>query len=403
MNRSFKRSIVWLLGAGLLAAGLVVAFWPQPVQVDMQTIARGPLMVTVSGTGQVKVEDVYTISAPVHGRLGRIEIHAGDKVFANDTVIAQIREADPAPLDARTRSRLEAAVKAAEAALALSRAERDKAKAELDFARTQLKRSQELAARGAVSQAALDRAEMEVHTFEAAHETAIANVSVRLAEVEQARAALMQPDDDRVLRERSTCCVEVRSPVSGQVLRVLQESEMVVEAGAPLLEIGAADKLEVVVDLLSTDAVKLASGARALIENWGRPGELEGRVSRIEPYAFTKVSALGVEEQRVNVRIEIDSGKALAQGLGHGYRVETRIVVADLADIVRVPISALFRDAGRWTVFVAKDGRAERRAVDIDHMNDEYAEVRDGLAPGETVIVYPSDRVTEGTRVTARE
>jgi HlyD family secretion protein len=403
MNRSFRRWIIWLIGAGLVVAGLVVAFWPQPVPVDMQTIGRGPLLVTVSGTGQVKVEDVYTISAPVHGQLHRIEIQAGDKVFANDTVVASIHEAEPTPLDARTRTRLEAAVKAAEAALALSRAERDKAKAELDFSQTQLKRSQELAARGAVSQAALDRAEMEVHTLEAAYNTAIANVSVRLAEVDQARAALIQPVDDRVLKERSTCCVEVRSPVSGQVLRVLQESETVVEAGAPLLEIGAADNLEVVVDLLSTDAVKVAPGARALIENWGRPGELEGRVSRVEPYAFTKVSALGVEEQRVNVRISIDSKKALAQGLGHGYRVEARIVVADLADIVRVPISALFRDAGQWTVFVVKDGRAERRAVDIGHMNDEHAEVRDGLTPGETVIVYPSDRVTEGTRVIARE
>lgn len=403
MNRSFKRWIVWLIGAGLLAAGLAVAFWPQPVQVDMETVGRGPLTVTVSGTGQVKVEDVYTISAPVDGRLGRIEIHAGDMVFANNTVVAHIREADPAPLDTRTRSRLEAAVKAAEAALALSRAERDKAKAELDFAQTQLKRSQELASRGAVSQAALDRAEMEVHTLEAAYNTAIANVSVRLAEVDQARAALIEPDDERVLRDSSTCCVEVRSPVAGQVLRVMQESETVVQAGAPLLEIGAADDLEVVVDLLSTDAVKLAPGARALIENWGQPGELEGRVTRIEPYAFTKVSALGVEEQRVNVRIGIDSEKALAQGLGHGYRVEARIVVADLADVMRVPISALFRDAGQWTVFVVRDGRAERRSVDIGQMNDEHAEVRDGLAPGETVIVYPSDRVSEGTRVIARE
>jgi HlyD family secretion protein len=402
MNRGLQRWIVWLVGACLLAAGLAVAFWPQPVPVDMVQVARGPVLVTVSGTGQVKVKDVYTISTPVHGQLGRIEIHAGDSVIANDTVVARIREADPAPLDARTRSRLEAAVKAAEAALTLAHAERDKAKAELDFARTQLQRSRELASRGTISQAALDRAEMEVRALEAAHQTAIANVAVRVAELEQARAALIEPDDLLAIRA-SGCCVEVRSPVSGQVLRVLQESEMVVQAGAPLLEIGATDDLEVVVDLLSTDAVKVAPGARALIENWGRPGQLDGRVTRIEPYAFTKVSALGVEEQRVNVRIGIDPEKARAQGLGHGFRVETRIVIADLEDVVRVPISALFRDAGRWMVFVVEDGRALRRGIEIGEMNDEYAEVRSDLATGETVIVYPSDRVGEGTRVTARE
>jgi HlyD family secretion protein len=259
-----------------------------------------------------------------------------------------------------------------------------------------------LASRGTISQAALDRAEMEVRALEAAHQTAIANVAVRVAELEQARAALIEPDDLLAIRA-SGCCVEVRSPVSGQVLRVLQESEMVVQAGAPLLEIGATDDLEVVVDLLSTDAVKVAPGARALIENWGRPGQLDGRVTRIEPYAFTKVSALGVEEQRVNVRIGIDPEKARAQGLGHGFRVETRIVIADLEDVVRVPISALFRDAGRWMVFVVEDGRALRRGIEIGEMNDEYAEVRSDLATGETVIVYPSDRVGEGTRVTARE
>jgi HlyD family secretion protein len=402
MNRSLKRWIIWLVGAGLLAAGLAFAFWPQPVPVDMEKVATGPLLVTVSGTGQVKVKDVYTISAPVHGQLGRIEIHAGDSVTANDTVVARIREADPAPLDARTRSRLEAAVKAAEAGLTLAHAERDKTDAELDFASTQLQRSRELASRGTVSQVALDRAEMEVRALEAAHQTAIANVAVRVAELEQARAALIQPDDPLAMRAPS-CCVEVRSPVSGQVLRVLQESEMVVQAGAPLLEIGATDDLEVVVDLLSTDAVKIMPGARALIENWGRPGQFEGRVTRVEPYAFTKVSALGVEEQRVNVRIGIDSEMARAQGLGHGFRVEARIVIADLADAVRVPISALFRDAGRWTVFVVEDGRSQRRGIEIGEMNDEHAEVRDGLAPGEIVIVYPSDRVGEGTRVTARE
>lgn len=403
MKIALKRWLPWLIAALLVAGGLAFAFRPQPVPVDMETVRRGPLLVTVSGSGQMRVADVYTISAPVQGQLARIETRAGDPVFASETVVARIREADPAPLDARTRAAREAQLKAAQAALVLSRAERDRAKAELDFARLQLDRSRELAGRGTISQAALDRAETEFRAHEAAHETAVANVSVRLADVEQARAALIQPDAAPAARRGAACCVEVRSPVSGQVLRVLQESEAVVQAGAPLLEIGSSQDLEVVVDLLSTDAVRVSAGDRVLIENWGGSGMLEGRVARVEPYAFTKVSALGVEEQRVNVRIATDAGKAAEAGLGHGYRVETRIVIADLENVLRVPVSALYRDGGDWSVFVVAEGTARERGITVGRMNDTHAEILSGLAAGDSVIVYPGDRIEAGTRVVARD
>ncbi|MCB1437282.1 MAG: HlyD family efflux transporter periplasmic adaptor subunit [Rhodobiaceae bacterium] len=402
MSTTVRAWLPWGIGAALVLAGLAVAFRPQPVPVDTAPISTGPVAVTVSGTGEARVRDVYTISAPVEGRLGRIEIHAGDTVFANDTIVARIYEADPTPLDARTRATRQAAVKAAEASLALARAEGDRAAIELEFARSQLERSRELSSRGAVSAAALDRAQTEMQSRQAAHATAIAMVQVRLAELDQARAALIQPADDPVLRGRAGCCVEVRSPVSGQVLRVVQESERVVQPGTPLLEIGAPDDLEIVVDLLSTDAVRLVPGARATIRNWGRPGEIEGKVRRIEPYAFTKVSALGVEEQRVNVRIDIDAASATAEGLAHGYRVEAAISVAEVEGALRVPVSALFRNQGAWSVFAVEDGRAHIRTLKIGHMNDEFGEVLSGLAAGARVIIYPSDRIGEDSLVADR-
>ena len=190
--------------------------------------------------------------------------------------------------------------------------------------------------------------------------------------------------------------------MSGQVLRVVQESERVGQPGTPLLEIGAPDDLEIVVDLLSTDAVRLVPGARATIRNWGRPGEIEGKVRRIEPYAFTKVSALGVEEQRVNVRIDIDAASATAEGLAHGYRVEAAISVAEVEGALRVPVSALFRNQGAWSVFAVEDGRAHIRTLKIGHMNDEFGEVLSGLAAGARVIIYPSDRIGEDSLVADR-
>lgn len=403
MKKTLRAWLPWAIGAILVLAGLAIAFRPQPVQVDMAEIGAGPVAVTVSGTGEARVTDVYTISAPVTGRLERIEVQAGDQVAANDTVVARIHEADPEPLDARTRATRQAAVKAAQAALALARADRDKARAELNFARAQLQRSQELSDRGAVSAAALDRAQTEMQSGEAALANSIAMVAVREAELDQARAALIPAGANPDREGSEGCCVSVRSPVSGQVLRVVQESERVVQPGTPLLEIGAPEDLEVVVDLLSTEAVRVTPGDRAIIKNWGREGHITGTVRRVEPYAFTKVSALGVEEQRVNVRIDVDARTATARGLAHGYRVEADILVAETSEAVRAPVSALFRDEGEWSAFVAEEGEARLRRLTVGLMNDEYAEVLSGLKTGETVIVYPSDRVSEGTLVHERD
>jgi predicted ABC-type transport system involved in lysophospholipase L1 biosynthesis ATPase subunit len=229
-----------------------------------------------------------------------------------------------------------------------------------------------------------------------------AELQVRESELETARAALIEPGVDPMTGARAGCCVELRAPVSGRILRILDESEEVVLAGTPLLEIGDPDDLEVVVDLLSQDAVRVAPGALVLIEGWGGGALLNGRVQRVEPYEFTKVSALGIEEQRVNVIIDFVDPAAARRALGHGYRVMARIVVWQADDVVILPVGALFRRGDAWAVYVDEDGRARERAVAIGHRNSLYAEVLEGLEPGDAVVLHPGDRIAADVRIVAR-
>ncbi len=398
---TWRKGLTAAAGAALLAAALAYAFWPQAVPVDLAEASRGALEVTVDDEGRTRVKDVYVVSAPVAGRVLRIEAQAGDKVTAGQTVLATIEPTDPTFLDVRSQAKAEATAKAAEAVKALAEAEIARARAELVFARAELTRARTLIARDAISKRALDRAELEVITRRAAVATAEARLRVRSFELQTARASLIAPGGDGASGGGPRCCVQVRPPVSGRVLRVLHESEGVVQAGAPLLEIGDPDDLEVVVDLLSTDAVKVEMGAAASIEDWGG-GPLSGRVGRIEPYAFTKVSALGIEEQRVNVVIDFTEPPEKRRPLGHGFRVQARIVVWQGADVVKVPLGALFRDGDEWAVFVASEGRARLRRIAVGHRNDAEAEVLSGLEAGERVVLHPSDLVRDGVRVAAR-
>jgi HlyD family secretion protein len=273
----------------IVVAGLVYAFWPRPVPVDLAVVARGPLSVTVDGDGRTRVREVYVVSAPVAGRVLRIERHVGDAVVAGETVLATIEPGDPAFLDRRGRRQAEAAVEAAAAAKLLAEAELTRGLAELEFARADLDRASRLAERGTISERALDSAKLEYHTRDAAAAAARAALDVRLHELETARAALIEPGEDGG-DESEACCVDVRAPVSGRVLTLVQESEAVVAGGAPLVEIGDPRDLEIVVDLLSSDAVKVGEGAPVRIEGWGGEGMLEGRVRRVEPTGFTKAS-----------------------------------------------------------------------------------------------------------------
>jgi len=395
-----RRWIAWGGVAALIALVLGYALMPSPVPVDVAVIKRGTLQVTVDDDGETRVKDVFTVSAPITGHMLRIESEVGDQVKAGETVVAVMQPTVPQFLDVRLRKQAEADVKAAEAALTLANAERDKAKAELDFALAEFDRAQELARKGNVSRSARDRAEMEADSRRAALQTAIANVRVRAFALENAKAQLIEPE--AAPDATGSCCVRIKAPVSGRILKLLRESEQVVLAGTPLVEIGDPENLEIRVDLLSSEAVKVSAGDDVIITGWGGAGNLSGRVRRVEPSGFTKISALGIEEQRVNVIIDFTGDPSVRKGLAHGYRVDAKIVIWRGTDVLTVPLGALFREGGDWAVFAVQGGKARLTRVKIGHNGEFDAEVLSGLNAGDTVILHPSDRVRDGIGVTVR-
>lgn len=396
-----RRYILWGAAALILIAAIGYALRPQPIPVDFATIAAGPLVASVEEEGETRVRDIFVLSAPITGRVQRIESDPGDPVIAGETVVAQIEPSDPAFLDVRGETQARAAVRAAEAARNLAAAELDEARAELTFAQVELDRARRLTPGETISERAIDAAERSFETARAATATAEAALEMQAYELDEARARLVSPAETQALH--GDCdCVPLTAPVSGRILRVLQESEGVVAAGTPLVEIGDPRDLEIVADLLSSDAVKVRPGQRVIIDQWGGGAPLNGKVRRIEPYGFTKVSALGIEEQRVNVIIDFTDPPEDWQALAHGFQVEARIVLWEGADVLGVPVSALFRDGDTWAVFVADDGRARLRHVTIGRRNSFHAEVRGGLDAGERIILHPSDRVVDGIRVARR-
>jgi HlyD family secretion protein len=403
MHPSIRRGSVMILLGTAVVGGLAYAFRPQPVAVDLATIERGDLVVTVDGEGRTRAREVYTVSSPLPGRITRIELRPGDPVQAGHTILTFLEETAPAFLDARSRAQVRAELGRAEAALLLARAEADRAQAELDYARGDLRRMETLHQRGALTEQALDQARLAVRTREAELATREAALRVRRFEVETARAALIGPGEDPPTEAiGGGCCIPVRSPVDGKVLRLLRESEAVVQAGEALIEIGDPLDLEVIVDLPSSEAVRVSEGAAVIIEAWGGEATLSGRVRRVEPFGFTKVSALGIEEQRVNVVIDLlDPPQARAR-LGHGFRVLGRMVVYEAEDVPLVPTGALFREGGEWAVFVSEGGTARRRTIARGPSDGRWAEVRGGLEPGEEVIVHPGERVAEGIALVPR-
>jgi HlyD family secretion protein len=402
MQASWRRFILWGTIATLIAASLVYSFRPRPVPVDLMELSRGRLVVTVDEEGETRVRDVFVVSAPVAGHTRRIEADVGDRVIAHESVIVEIQPTEPSFLDVRSKTQAEAAVRAAESANGLAQAELDRAVADLDFARTEVERARELFRKGTISQRELDEAERTYKTAMAARDRARAALQVQAFELEQARAQLLSPDET-VESKGEGRFIPARAPVTGVILRIPNESERVVMAGEPLAEIGNPDDLEIVADLLSADAVKVSAGDRVLIDAWGGGEVLEGTVRRVEPFGFTKISALGIEEQRVNVIIDLTSPHEHWDRLGHGYQVETRIVLWENDDVLKLPLTALFRDGGGdWVVFVAENGRAQRRAVKLGRRSGFEAQIVDGLREGERVVVHPSDRVADGVLITAR-
>ncbi|MEQ9009862.1 HlyD family efflux transporter periplasmic adaptor subunit [Algiphilus sp.] len=398
-RQRFRRILPALLTLGLLGF-FAYAFWPKPVPVDIGAVTRGPMALEVREDGHSRVRDVYVVSAPVSGRLVRIEGDPGDVVTAGATVLFRLRPSDPAFLDARSQRQAEAAVRSARAALALAKAEAAKANAQLRFARAEVERARQLQEKGSYSGAALERAELELATARAAEQTAVAAIEVRAAELQNAEAVLATAPADGKDADRRL--IEIVAPVDGCILRLLQQSESFVQAGVPLLELGNPEEQEIVVDVLSRDAVRIAAGALVRMGGWGGAAPLMGRVRRVEPSGFTKVSALGIEEQRVNVVIDVTSPRSLWRSMGHGFRVDAAITVWQAEDVVRVPTSALFRHEGDWAVFAVEDGRARRTPLTIGKNNGEMAEVRAGIAAGARVVLHPSERIDDGIALTRR-
>ena len=390
-RRLLKIALVLLV----LAAIGYWAFRPSPVPADFASVQRGPLHVTVNEEGRTRVRDRYVVSAPVPGRMRRIELEPGDPVVARKTIVAQFEPSAPALLDVRTRAELEARVNAAESAVGGARAERERLRAERAFAESDLKRARQLLAEKVISARELDVAQRQSETVERAWQSA--DFAVRTAEyqLQQARASLTPSRSGGGL-------IPLFSPVDGVVLRRLQESEAVVPTGQALLEIGNVGDLEIVADLLSSAAVRVRAGQQVLIEQWGGDKPLRGRVRRVEPSGFTKISALGVEEQRVNTIVDFEDDADSRPAIGDGYRVEVRIIVSSRENVLKVPVSSLVRSGSDWALYVVDNDHASRRVVQLGERNSLEAEVTGGLSGSERIIVFPSDAITDGVKVTAR-
>ena len=385
-----------LIASVLVVAAIVaVALWPQSMEVAVVRAERGPMQVTVDEDGETRVRDRFLVTAPVSGRVQRIEIEPGDTVVRGKTVLARITPAESPLLDPRTRGELTAAVEAGTAAVGQARAERQRAVTALDRARSTLRRQQELMKAGAISSDALESAETAVTSAEDALRAAEFAERRSEGELQLARARL-------AALSTSGRSVDVVAPIDGTILKRLRESEGVVPVGEPLLEIGEPGRMEIVADLLSTDAVRVSPGAEVLIEQWGGGHTLHGRVRRVEPSGFMKISALGVEEQRVNVIVDFVN-VAEAVRLGDGYRVEVRVVLWKDEDVLKVPVGGLFRQGEGWAVFVVEEGRVRRQTVQLGQRNENEGQIISGLEAGATIVLHPPDTLTDGTRVTVRE
>lgn len=388
----------WLVVALLVAAVAAMALWPAPVPVDVMPSTRGPLSVTVDDEGETRVRHRYVVSAPLSGRVLRLELEPGDPVVRGQTVVARLRADAPALIDERTRAEAEAAVATARAALGRAEADLRRATAAVELARSDLRRQRELSASQLTTSQAVEAAESTARVAGEGVRSAEFAVAAARSQFDQAGARLMAPT-----LEAGRRVLTLTAPAAGVVLKRVRESESAVLAGEPLIEIGnPATDLEIVSDLLSTDAVRVKPGARVRVEQWGGDRTLAATVRRVEPSGFTKISALGVEEQRVNVVMDFNDPAGAWAALGDGYRVEVRIVIWEAADVVKVPTSALVREGDTWAVFVVDGDRIRKTAVVVGQRNSEEAEIRSGLDAGRPVVVHPSRRVSDGVLVEVR-
>lgn len=393
--RWLKRLLLLALALGG-AALIVLALLPRPVPVDVAIVEQGMMTVTVDEDGQARVKDRHTVSPPLGGRLARIELDPGDEVKQGD-VLARIVPLEPPLLDARTRGSAEARVAASSAAKRQTAAQIARAEAALQFAKTEAVRARSLKAEGALSGQQLEQALLTERTATADADSARFGQRVAEFELQMAMSALGRLDKSKDATEQFI----VPSPITGRVLNVLSKSEGVVQPGTPLLEVGDPSALEIVIDVLTVDAVKIAPGAHVTVDRWGGP-PVEGRVRIIEPSAFTRMSALGVEEQRVNAVIDIVAPRAEWQTLGDGYRVEARITVWHKDDAIKVPASAVFRQGDGWAVYRVDGKLARLQAVTIGERTASDVQIVEGIEAGAKVVLHPSDRIRDGIEILAR-
>ena len=429
--KSLVRRILLFGFVAAVAGAIVLGLRPAAVEADLAKVSRGEIRETVDQDGKTRLRERYTVSAPLAGRLLRIELDPGDEVQAGETLVASIEPRDPELLDARALLQAEANVKAAEARLERTTPLLDEAVANLEFAEADLDRARRARqdSPGSITLNELENKEMVRRTRAALVRAAEHAHEIAKFELAQAKAALLRsrPSADVTADSAADTVDEadakaegnsrtpapypqqdpqwhfnILSPINGRVLRVFRESSGVVQAGDALLEIGDPLDLEVEIDVLSRDAVKVKSGAPVLLEEWGGDRALHGEVRLVEPSGFTKISTLGVEEQRVNVIVDLIDLPQNRKTLGDGFRVEARIVTAEAKDVLKVPTSALFRVGEEWAVFRVEDGVARQRTVKLGLQNGLEAEVQEGLAEGDLVVTHPGDNVIDGRAVKAR-
>ncbi len=399
MTSVVARSLAGLVVAATIGGALYIAFSEKPVLVDLAQVETGPMQVSVAEDGITRIRNVYAVSSPIAGHLDRVEYSVGDPVSAGES-ITSIHPLDPPFLDTRTRTELMAAIDAARSSIAVAEVELTRARTSRALARASQERAQKLAETNIVSESELERLVGEVELADAQVRSAEAMIALRRAELASAQARLAQPGQTPIEAGNAQCCVNIVSPIDGIILSLNAKSEQAASVGQLIAEIGDPSDLEITVDVLSADAVKIRPGSRTLITDWGGSDTLEAEVERIEPSGFTKVSALGIAEQRVNAIIALKDPPP--DDLGHGFRVIANLVIWSSDAVMQVPVSSLYREGGNWAVFRMEDGRARGTAVEIGHMTDRNAEILSGLDAGDRIVLYPGDTLEDGSLIADR-